>query len=61
MSNVKVKDIEIRPAVMPQRFLDKLDLVKRRKSLSEGQTPDSVTARLRRYLSGRAQGQPAGS
>ena len=61
MSDMKVKDIEIRPAVMPQRFLYKLDLVKRRKSLSEGQTPDSVAARLRRYLSGRAQRRPTGS
>jgi hypothetical protein len=61
MSDIKVKDIEIRPAVMPQRFLDKLDLVKRRKSLSLGQTPNSVAARLRRYLSGRAPRQPTGS
>jgi hypothetical protein len=60
MSDIKVKDIEIRPAVMPQRFLYKLDLVKRRKSLSEGQTPDSVAARLRRYLSGRTHRQSAG-
>lgn len=61
MSDPKVKDIETRPVVMPQRFLDKLDLVKRRKSLSEGQTPNSVATRLRRHLSGKVQRQPTGS
>jgi hypothetical protein len=61
MSEPKVKGTETRPVVMPQRFLDKLDRVKRRKSLSEGQTPNSVAAKLRGHLSGRAQRQSAGS
>ena len=61
MSDTKVKGTEIRPAVVPRRFLDELDRVKRRKSLSAGQTPNSVVSRLRRHLSGRAQRQPTGS
>jgi hypothetical protein len=60
MSDAKVKGTETRPAVMLRRFLDKLDRVKRRKSLSEGQTPNSVAARLRRHLSDRVQRQPTG-
>ena len=43
------------------RFLDKLDCIKRRKFLSEGQPHNSVTARLRRHLSDKAQRQSAGS
>ena len=43
------------------RFLDKLDRVKKRKSLSEGQTSNSMATRLRKYLSDRAQRQPEGS
>ena len=61
MSEAKVKGTETRPAVMPQQFLDKLDCVKRRRSLSEGQTPNSVAAKLRGYLSGGTQRQPEGS
>jgi hypothetical protein len=57
----KMKGTETRSAVMLRRFLYKLDRVKRRKSLSEGQTPNSVAARLRRHLSGRAPRQPTGS
>jgi hypothetical protein len=61
MGDPRLKGTEARPAVMPQRFLDKLDRVKRRKSLSEGQTPNSVAVKLRGHLSGRAQQQSAGS
>ena len=61
MNGPKVKGTETRPAVMPQRFLNKLDRVKKRKALSEGQTPDSVAARLQRYLLHRAQWHPEGS
>jgi hypothetical protein len=43
------------------RFLDKLDGIKRRKSLSEGQTPNSVAVKLRSHLAGRDQQQSAGS
>ena len=61
MSDAKVKGTEARPVVVLRRFLDKLDRVKRRKSLSEGQTPNSVAAKLRRHLSGKVQRQPTGS
>jgi hypothetical protein len=61
MSDPKVTGTEIRPTVMPQRFLDELDRVKRRKSFWEGQTPDAVAAKLRRHLSGGTQRQPEGS
>jgi len=61
MSDTKVKGTETRPAVMPQRFLDKLDRVKRRKSFSEGQAPNPVADRLQRHLSGKAQRQPTES
>ena len=61
MSDPIAEDTGIRPTVMPQRFLDELDRVKRRKSFSEGQTPDAVAAKLRRHLSGGTQRQPEGS
>jgi hypothetical protein len=61
MSAIKVKDTEARPAVVLRQCLDKLDCVKRRKSLWEGPTSNSVTARLRRHLSDRAQQQPTRS
>ena len=61
MSDTIAEDTGIRPTVMPQRFLDELDRVKRRKSFSEGQTPDAVAAKLRRHLSGGTQRQPEGS
>jgi hypothetical protein len=61
MSDIEIGGAKTRPSVVLRQFLDKLDRVKRRKSFSEGQTPDSVAARLRRYLSDRAQQQPTGS
>ena len=61
MSDAIEEDTVIRPTVMPQRFLDELDRVKRRKSFWEGQTPDAVAAKLRRHLSGGTQRQPEGS
>jgi len=61
MSDTIAEDTGIRPTVMPQRFLDELDRVKRRKSFWEGQTPDAVAAKLRRHLSGGTQRQPEGS
>jgi hypothetical protein len=61
MSDPKVKGTETRPVVVPRQFLNKLDHVKRRKPLLEGQIPTSVTARLRRFLSGKDQQQSARS
>ena len=61
MGDFKVEDIETRSVVVCRRFLDKLDLVRRRKPSLEGQTPDSVTARLQRYLSDKTRQQSAGS
>jgi hypothetical protein len=61
MSDLKVKDTEAGSLVVLRQFLHKLQRVKKRKSLSEGQTPDSVAAKLRRHLSGKAQQQSAGS
>jgi len=61
MSDIEIGDAKTRPAVLLRQFLDKLDRVRRRKSFSEGQTPDSVAARLRRHLSDRARQQPTGN
>jgi hypothetical protein len=62
MSDPKVKDTEAGPLAVLRPFLHKLQCVRRRRPLLKGQRiPNSVTARLRRHLSGRAQWQPAGS